>query len=110
MKEDQKDFLLLLSYLFLKNGKNEKANTLLCALHGIDPEDSRVTLSYCYSSLLSGDYEKALELANVLLGEGNINRYKRLGLFMKSKALWGLGKEEESQYAMNRFLRFKEDV
>jgi len=108
VKENQKDFLQVLGYLFLRSGKIGKALVLFEALQQLSPADPQVSRSLCYTYLLTQQYEQALSQADKFLREASEGTSKKIGYLFKSRALWGLGQKEEARRMMTWFLDFKE--
>jgi hypothetical protein len=108
MKENQRDCLEVLGYLFLCNHKTEKALVLLEALQALSPSDPHVSRSLCYAYLINRQYEQALSQAERVLRETPEPENKEIAYLFKSRALWGLGKGEEARRVMNSFLDSRE--
>jgi hypothetical protein len=100
MDHSEVEFIKVLGYFFLENGKFEKASTLFQALHELFPDDAHVCKSLSYACLMRGDYEEALRQAEGFLANTTRDRERRVGRLLKSKSLWGLGREKEAREAL----------
>ncbi|PTY00803.1 hypothetical protein DB346_14430 [Verrucomicrobia bacterium LW23] len=109
MRESQKEYLLILAHLFLEHEHFEKARILLVALRELFPADPGVAraLSYCYYRL--GFYEEALGEAEASLemdmpdDSARSMAVANISHFLRGKALWALGREEEAQDALSLY-------
>ena len=108
MGESEIEFLKVLGYFFLQNGKFEKASILFNALHELFPDDAHVSKSLSYACLMREDYEEALKQAEGYLGNTVDDREKGVGYLLKSKSLWGLGRQQEARENLNRFTPSRE--
>lgn len=104
MTETQKQFLLLLAYLYLQNGKWPKALVLLRALEAFFPADPHVALNLAYAQLGAGNFEEALQRAEACTGSGAPEPLRLAALLIRSQSLWGLGREEEGRHGFAVYL------
>lgn len=95
-----KETLTLLAHLYLEHFKYEKALTLLKALNLLFPDDLQIILSLAYAYLKNYDYQSALRLSELCLKKVISEKSKTAANIIKSKALWGLGKEEAARHTM----------
>lgn len=93
-----------MGYFYLQTGKYEKSLTLYRALMALFPEDAYFIKSVSYLYLLTGNHDAALTCADRFLQLDIAKAEKALGCFLKSKALWGLGKKEAARQVLHRFL------
>jgi tetratricopeptide (TPR) repeat protein len=108
MDESQKEFLTILGYFFLQNNKAEKALIIFRALQELFPDDPYLMKAGSYACLVNGEHEDALHLAERWLREGPVDRMNEIGYLLKSKALWGLGRENEARETLNQFFHMRE--
>ena len=94
MSERSEDFLSLLSYLLLRHGRPEKATHLLQSLKIMRPNDAWTNRSLAYALLLSGDYQGCLHHLDRIALTLPEDTEMRL---IRSRALWGLGREDEAK-------------
>lgn len=100
MDNVSKETLTLLAHLYLEHFKYEKALTLLKALYLLFPEDLFITRSLAYAYLKNYDYQSALKFSELCLKNDLSGKSKIAANIIKSKALWGLGKEEAARHTI----------
>lgn len=100
MDQFSKESLSLLAYLYLEYFKYEKALTLLKALNIIYPNDLDIMRSLAYAYLKNRDYQSSLKYAETCLKNETSEKAKIAANLIKSKALWGLGKEDAARYTI----------
>jgi tetratricopeptide (TPR) repeat protein len=103
ISRQQKDFLALLGYNYLKSNKLEKAIIIYQALFYLFPksEDFSFCLSYLY--LKQNQYEKSLYYVEIYLNEGK--GIQKLAYLIKSQALYHLGRLKEAKKCARRFIQ-----
>jgi len=102
MNPVSKESLLLLAYLYLEHFKYEKALSLLKALNILFPNDLTITRYLSYAYLKNNDFQSALRYIELCLKNETSLKLKIAANIIKSKALWGLGKEEAARYAISQ--------
>lgn len=100
MNQVSKEALTLLAYLYLEYFKYDKAVTLLKALHILYPEDIDIMRSLAYAYLKNKDFQSCLKFSEACLKNETSEKSKIAANIIKSKALWGLGKEEAARYTI----------
>lgn len=100
MNEVSKEALTLLAYLYLEYFKYDKALTLLKALHILYPDDLDIMRSLAYAYLKSRDYQSSLKFSEACLKNEPSEKSRTAANIIKSKALWGLGKEEAARHTI----------
>lgn len=100
MDEVSKEALTLLAFLYLEYFKYDKALTLLKALHILYPDDLDIMRSLAYAHLKNRDYQSSLRFSEACLKNETSEKSKIAANIIKSKALWGLGKEEAARYTI----------
>ena len=90
MNHNYKEFLSLLGYLYLQNGKQDKALIIFSALCELLPEDDRLGLCLGYVQLLKGDCRSAVERADQFLAAGQGRKETAMGRIIRNRALSGL--------------------
>lgn len=95
-----KETLTLLAYLYLEHFKYEKALTLLKALNILFPNDPKIMQSLAYAYLKNNDYQSALRYIEICLKSEISEKTTIAANIIKSKALWGLGKEEAARHTI----------
>ena len=100
--------MTVLGYFYLQNGKFDKALILFKALNELFPDDPYLMKSLSYAFLVNGEYENALHLTERLLQDAPTRREDDVGYLLRSKSLWGLGREDEARDLLKQFLRLRE--
>ncbi|CAM2005092.1 type III secretion apparatus assembly chaperone SctY [Acanthopleuribacter pedis] len=108
MDEQQKEFLSLLGFFYLKNGKTEKAGVLFRALLELFPNDAHLQRSLAYTYLVQRKFEQSLLLADRFLDNPGSGPHKAAAFLIKSKAMWGLGQPESARQMLDRFIEYRE--
>ncbi len=109
MDEQQKEFLSLLGFFYLKNGKTEKAGVLLRALLELFPNDAHLQRSLAYTYLVQRKFEQSLLLADRFLDNPDSGPFKAEAFLIKSKAMWGLGQPESARQMLERFVAARDN-
>lgn len=104
MTETQKQFLRLLTYLYLQNGKGEKALILTRALEAIYPDDPEIALSRAYAEHVAGNHAAALQRADASLDANAPEALHTSALLIRSQSLWALGQEEAARASFSRYI------
>ena len=101
INDQQKDFLSILGYTYLKNNKLKKATTVYQALFHLFPKSDYYSFCLSYLHLKQKQYEKALYYANIYLT--NCRNMNKLGYLIKSQALFNLGRRKEAKECAKAF-------
>lgn len=104
MNEVSKETLALLAYIYLEYFKYDKALTLLKALNIFYPDDLDIMRSLAYAYLKNDDFQSALMYAEGCLKKETTEKSITAAKIIKSKALWGLGKEEAARFTFAQAL------
>ncbi len=105
MNQTYKEFLSVLGYLYLQNGREDKAFTVFSALCEFFPDDVRLGLCLGYVQLLNGDFVPAVKRADQFLDSGIDADEKVMGQMIRSRALWGMGRKKEARVITGRLLQ-----
>lgn len=100
LSDEQKNYLLLLAYIYLKNNQLDKATTVYKALWYLYPESESITLSLSYLYLSTQQFETALFYADTYLEKKD----SALAFLLKGQALMMLGRNFEAREAIKNFL------
>lgn len=101
----QKEFLLVLGYLYLQNGKFYDSKIVFEALLLFYPKDHHIMRSLAYAYLCDGDYEQALEINEQFKHAQMSPKDHAFFNLLKSKALWRIGKLQEAKQYFNEFVQ-----
>lgn len=102
MRQIHKELLSVLGYLYLQNGNQEKAFTIFAALCELFPEDVKLGLCLGYIQVLRGDYSSAVRRADRFLGSETGPEETAMGLIIRGRALWGIGRRKEARAIIDR--------
>ena len=100
LTDEQKNYLLLLAYVYLKNNQLEKATTVYKALWYLYPESESITLCLSYLYLSTQQFETALFYADSYLEKKD----SALAFLLRGQALMMLGRNFEAKEAIKKFL------
>jgi tetratricopeptide (TPR) repeat protein len=103
-REEQTEALHLLADVYLDQGHAGRAAILLEALTVLAPDKVELLRTLSYALLLAGRYEDALAATDVLLRLDAAMPENTPALFIRSKALWALGRVAEAQENLQRYL------
>ena len=95
-----KEFMALLSFLHLQNGKSSKAVTLLEGLQSLAGVDDWSLSALAYAQELVGNHEAVLRTLR------RLPKAKRMSVSMQlieARALWGLGRRREAKSIVGQF-------
>jgi regulator of sirC expression with transglutaminase-like and TPR domain len=96
-----RDMLKLLGYIYLQNGKTEKAAILFAAVHAVDPLDQSAAESLAYAYLRSGAADKALRVVDHFGEQFPVSALSHL---LRSQALGATGHKAEAARSMRKFV------
>lgn len=110
MNEKQKEYLLVLAYLYLQYRKFEKALVVLLVLKRIFPGDPHILLSRAYAYLSMRVFQAALQESEETLACATREDHIAYAHFVKAHALFGLGREREAREIFNYFLNYQQNI
>ena len=96
--------LHLLASLLTQQNREEKARELLEFALSRSPDNLEVMKALSAVCLLTRKNDRALELADMALDQIQEPSDRAPLLLVRSKALWGLGRETESRIAMDKYI------
>ena len=96
--------LHLLANLLTQQNREEKARELLEFALSRSPDNVEVMKALSAVCLLTRKNDRALELADIALGRIREPNDRAPLLLVRSKALWGLGRDVESRTAMDEYI------
>lgn len=102
--------LQVLANLMTGQRRDDDAASLLEFAHARDPENAEVHLALASVYLLLGRHTEALAFAERYLNAFGRPPPKVEALMVRSRALWGLGRRDEAQAAMDDYLALKQIV
>ncbi|MBG0775396.1 MAG: tetratricopeptide repeat protein [Desulfovibrionaceae bacterium] len=109
LTRDERDVLQVMGYVYLRNGKDEKALALFEGLEAIDPGDAHTERSLAYVHLRAGRAEEALAAAQKALAIAPKAPENWTMHLVRSRALLALDRSDESRAAAAAFLTFRRE-
>lgn len=107
MTTAQKEFLLVLAYIYLQHAKYSKAITLYELLYEFYPEDLHIHKSLSYTYFMLEDYEQALSFNEQILAKVIQQEELELAYLLKAKILWSMGETAQSRDSLKSFIKQK---
>lgn len=106
LDKESAEVLSVLAYLYQVHGKDEKALNILKVLKDFNPEDAHTARALAFAYYKAGDFQSALQQAEQSLrDEKQPQNLKVASTLIKSKALWGLGREEAARHTINQLVK-----
>ena len=103
--ENEREFVLLLSYFFLQNNRPEKAAVLLKAYDVLKTDDPEILSMWACAALRSEKPAEALDLLNRLAAIGKMDSSFHL---MRGQALAKLKRMDEASSAMRFYIKARQ--
>jgi predicted Zn-dependent protease len=103
ISDQQKDFLSILGYTYLKNNKLGNATTVYQALFYLFPKSDYFSFCLSYLYLKQKQYEKALYYINIYFV--NTTNPNRLSHLIKSQSLFHIGRRKEAKECAKAFFQ-----
>ncbi|MDR2735315.1 MAG: hypothetical protein LBB20_00515 [Puniceicoccales bacterium] len=108
MDNSQKEFLMVLAYLYIRYSKYDEAFLLLKGLKEFFPDDIDLGLSYANACFATQRPKDAFAELEALDGKELDNQQKKLFYILRSKTMWALGHDSEARSALVHFLGIEE--
>ena len=105
MDASQRELLELLGFVFLRNARPEKAETLYAALAALEPRNPRHALSLACAQVRCGKPEAALAGLDRMLERGEISAPVHL---LRGQALARLQRLPEAERALRAYIAARE--
>ena len=106
---ETQDFLYFLAFLYFKNGKNDKAYTLLSLLVDLQPDSIRVNSVLGLIQLKKKAYAAAIASATRVLECSELRKDQKMAYYIMSRACLGKNQFEEARTHFNKFLEMHAD-
>lgn len=103
INQQQKEFLSVLGYTYLKCNKLEKATVVYQALYHLFPDSEYFAFCLSYLYLQQDKYAKALYYANAHIRQKK--REIKFGYLLKSQALYHLGRRKQAKECARAFIQ-----
>lgn len=108
MDNSQKEFLLILAYLYVQYCKYDEALTLYRGLHEFFDSDSEILLDLIFALYVTDRASEAMRYIDKLEGVALSHNQEKLFFLLKSHVLWSLGYDRESREALIHYLGLEE--
>jgi tetratricopeptide (TPR) repeat protein len=104
----QKEFLLVLAYLYVRYCKYDEALTVYRGLFEFFEDDTDVLLDLIFALYVTGRAQEAVTYIEKLEGVDLPRDKEKLFFLLKSHVTWGLGRDRESRESLIRYLGLEE--
>lgn len=94
MNETTHDYLSVLAYLLLRNGKAARAVRILEALQVLQPGSDWARYALAYAYLADGRHEQCLEQIDSQTWPASVGNHQNL---IRTRSLWALGRHDEAR-------------
>ncbi len=108
MDNSQKEFLLILAYLYTRYCKYDEALVLYRGLHEFFEDDIEITLDMIFSLYVTGRASEAIRYVEKIDGMELSHNQEKLFFLLKSHVLWALGYDRESRESLIHYLGLEE--
>ncbi len=95
--DEEREYLMVVAYLFLQHGKWEKALTLYEALDRIVPGDLQVLKGLVVSGFHTGRLDQTLKQVEQWENAATSREEKTMARMMRARILWRLGHHEAAR-------------
>ncbi|MCG8649580.1 MAG: tetratricopeptide repeat protein [Pirellulales bacterium] len=93
------DYLSIVAYLRLRNGKAVRAIRILKALLVLEPENGWARRALAYAYLSDGQYEQCLAEIDHRLWPASAVHHAHV---IRTRSLWGLGRHDEARQVVRQ--------
>ncbi|MDR0693542.1 MAG: hypothetical protein LBF49_03170 [Puniceicoccales bacterium] len=108
MDKSQKEFLLVLAYLYICYGKYDEALMLHRGLYEFFSDDIEVLLGLSFSLYFTSRPLEAVQYLEKLDGLAMISKYQKLFFLLKSHVTWSIGRDSEARDNLIYYLGLEE--
>jgi hypothetical protein len=106
--KSQKEFLLVLAYLYICYGKYDEALMLHRGLYEFFSDDIEVLLGLSFSLYFTSRPLEAVQYLEKLDGLAMISKYQKLFFLLKSHVTWSIGRDSEARDNLIYYLGLEE--
>jgi hypothetical protein len=106
--KSQREFLLVLAYLYIRYGKYDEALLLHRGLQEFFPDDEEILLSLSFSLYFTGRAFESIQYLEKLEGVDIGRQREKLFFLLRSHVIWSLGKDSEARSDLIRYLGIEE--
>ncbi len=108
MDNSQKEFLLILAYLYIRYCKYDEALILYRGLHEFFKDDTEILLNLIFSLYVTDRASEAIRYIEKIEGVELPRQQEKLYFLLKSHVLWALGYDRESRESLIHYLGLEE--
>jgi tetratricopeptide (TPR) repeat protein len=108
VNKSQREFLLILAYLYICYGKYDEALVLHRGLYEFFPEDVEVLLGLSFSLYFTSRPLEAIQCLERLDGVEMIPKHQKLFFLLKSHVAWSIGRDSEARDNLIYYLGLEE--
>ncbi|MDR1401804.1 MAG: hypothetical protein LBI81_02505 [Puniceicoccales bacterium] len=108
MDKSQREFVLVLAYLYIRYGKYDEALILHRGLCEFFPDDVEILLGLSFSLYSTNRGMEALQYLEKLDGVEMSRKLQKLFFLLRSHAIWGTGKDREARSYLIQYLGLEE--
>jgi tetratricopeptide (TPR) repeat protein len=106
--KSQREFLLILAYLYICYGKYDEALVLHRGLYELASEDVEVLLGLSFSLYFTSRPLEAVQYLEKLDGIEMAPKYQKLFFLLKSHVTWSIGRDSEARDNLIYYLGLEE--
>ncbi|MDR0679801.1 MAG: hypothetical protein LBF42_02080 [Puniceicoccales bacterium] len=108
MDISQKEFLLVLAYLYVRYCKYDEALIIYRGLFEFFEDDPEIMLDLIFTLYATGQSQEAVNYIEKLEGIDLAHSKEKLFFLLKSHVAWGLGRDREARGSLIRYLCLEE--
>ncbi|MDR0595633.1 MAG: hypothetical protein LBF94_03020 [Puniceicoccales bacterium] len=108
MDISQKEFLLVLAYLYVRYCKYDEALIIYRGLFEFFEDDPEIILDLIFTLYATGQSQEAVNYIEKLEGIDLARSKEKLFFLLKSHVAWGLGRDREARESLIRYLCLEE--
>jgi hypothetical protein len=108
MECSQREFLLLLGYLYIRYAKYDEALLVLQGMSKCLPNDSEIAIALAYACLKTERNHEAHDIIQMLELTPLRGKQEKLFFLLQSRILWALGRDVAARDALIHFLGIEE--
>ncbi|MBW2067601.1 MAG: hypothetical protein JRI31_01790 [Deltaproteobacteria bacterium] len=105
---EELEFLQIVGYVLMSFRKWEKAALIYDLLQNLMPEDIKVAKARALIAINMERYERALEIADIILEKSSSMLDHKDALIIKTRAFWALGQREKARECFSKAISLKE--
>lgn len=108
MDKSQREFLLILAYLYVRYGKYDEALVLYRGLNEFFQDDTSVLLGLIFSLYFTDRQSEAVQYLDKLDGVEMSTKNQKLFYLLRSHVAWGVGRDSDARDSLIHYLGLEE--